>query len=373
MSSDKKKVLHLAHEMGVGGTQQVIRQLVGSLDTTRFECSVACIDGMIGMIGEELQHNGLEFHVFDRQPGFDRQLIRDIRQVLLSESIDIVHCHQYTPYTYGVLAALFTDVKVVFTEHGRFYPDSYSWKRRLINPLLQHRTDSIVAISAATADALAEYEWFTRRSIDVIYNGTDVEEPEGDSSAREELQIPAESLVFGTIARFDPIKNLPMMINGFREVHQRLPDTRLLMVGDGEEREALEALVKEAGLKDSVLFTGYQSDTARYMSAIDVYLLTSFSEGTSMTLLEAMATRKPPIVTAVGGNIEIVEHLKNGLVVDSGDTERLVSHMNELVEDKQQRVQLGNAARDEYEKRFSVSSMTEQYEAVYKRCLKIAA
>lgn len=372
MNSGKTKVLHLAHEMGVGGTQQVIRQLISSLDTNRYECRVACLDGMVGMIGEELQNNGIGFHVFNRQPGFDRQLIREIKSVLVSESIDIVHCHQYTPYTYGVLAAMFTDVKVVFTEHGRFYPDSYSWKRRLLNPMLQRRTDSIVAISAATADALAEYEWFSRGAIDVIYNGTDVQ-PSRDSDAREALGIAPGTLVFGTIARFDPIKNLTMMIEGFRAVHEQMPDTMLLMVGDGDEREELEATVEKAGLQDNVVFTGYQSDTARYMSVIDVYLLTSYSEGTSMTLLEAMATCKPPIVTAVGGNVEIVEHQKNGLVIESGDTNALAKHMAELVTDEQQRSRLGAAARQEYEARFSVSSMTEHYQSVYQRCIKTAA
>jgi glycosyltransferase involved in cell wall biosynthesis len=170
----KKRILHLAHEMGVGGTQQVIRQLISHLDQEEFECSVACIDGYVGMLGEQLQADGVPIHVFDRKPGFDRALIRDIKALLVEQSFDLIHCHQYTPYTYGVLAAMFLDVKVVFTEHGRFYPDTYSWKRRLLNPLLQRRTNAIVAISAATADALKKYEWFSRGAVEVIYNGTDI-------------------------------------------------------------------------------------------------------------------------------------------------------------------------------------------------------
>lgn len=368
MSSNKKNILHLAHEMGVGGTQQVIKQLVSNLDTGIFECSVACIDGVIGMIGEELQSSGIRFHVFDRQPGFDWKLILGIREVVEENEIDVIHCHQYTPYTYGVLAALFTNVKVIFTEHGRFYPDTYSWKRRLINPLIQHRTDAVVAISAATADALAKYEWFNRSNTEVIYNGTQVTEPvPSRDKVRAELGISPDTLVYGTIARFDPIKNLPMMIDGFRTVQQKVSDSLLLMVGDGDERAGLEAAVQEAGIGGSVQFTGYQSDTGRYMSAIDVYLLTSFSEGTSMTLLEAMANRTVPIVTAVGGNVEIVEHLKNGIVIESGDVGSLSRWMHELMSDEAQRTRLGNAAREEFEKRFSVRSMTDQYESLYSR------
>ena len=197
MSTEKKRILHLAHEMGVGGTQQVIKQLVSNLDRERYECSVACTDGLIGMIGEELEQDGIGFHVFNRQPGLDRQLIRDIRSLIRSENIDLVHCHQYTPYSYGVLAAMFTDVRVVFTEHGRFYPDSYSWKRRLINPLVQRRTDAIVAISSATADALGEYEWFTRNAIEVIYNGTEViEQTVPANEVKAQLGIAEDCLLY---------------------------------------------------------------------------------------------------------------------------------------------------------------------------------
>jgi len=366
----KKRVLHLAHEMGVGGTQQVIRQLICNLDDSLYECSVACIDGYVGMIGEQLQDDGIRFHVFNRQPGFDRALISDVRSLIAEQSIDLIHCHQYTPWSYGALAAIFTDVKVLFTEHGRFYPDSYSWKRRLINPLLARGTDSIVAISAATADALAEYEWFSRSAIDVVYNGFEAQ-PESTPpvDVLTQFGIASDAIVFGTIARFDPIKNLPIMIEAFRAVKLQVPDAILLLVGDGDERDRLEAMVREADLQNSVIFTGYQSDTARLMSVIDVYLLTSFSEGTSMTLLEAMASQKPSIVTSVGGNVEIITHMKHGLVIESEDTKALIDRMCELAGSEDYRTQLGEAAVQEYSRRFSVDSMTGQYEAIYQRCL----
>jgi glycosyltransferase involved in cell wall biosynthesis len=370
--SHKYRVLHLTHDMGIGGTEQVICQLIRNLDTSKYQCDIACIDGEVGPLGQQIKAHGVNFSVFHRQPGFDMALIRNIRRLLRSERYDIVHCHQYTPYVYGMCAALFTGAKVVFTEHGRFHPDSYSWKRRLVNPLLGFCTHSIVAISAATARALEHYEWFSARAIDVIYNGIDPasSQPAADSArARSDSGVPQHHLVFGTIARFDTIKNIPMMIESFAQVHRELPETTLLLVGDGAERQKLEQLVAERGLTDAVVFTGYQEDTATFMSMIDVYLLTSFSEGTSMVLLEAMSTGTASIVTSVGGNVEIIEHEHNGLVVESDDIAGCTQSMMRLASDSDLRKALGAAALTVFNQRFSVSTMSSRYSETYERVL----
>ena len=123
----KKKILHLTYHMGIGGTEQVIFQLVNNADDSLFENSIVCLEGEVGPIGQQLQESGTQFHILHRNPGFDTDLIKSVRNIIKSENIDIVHCHQYTPYVYGVLASLITSARVVFTEHGRFHPDRYSW------------------------------------------------------------------------------------------------------------------------------------------------------------------------------------------------------------------------------------------------------
>ena len=155
------------------------------------------------------------------------------------------------------------------------------------------------------------------------------------------------------------------MVEAFKQVHDSHPHTRLLMVGDGDERQILEQLVQKHNLADSVIFTGYQSDTANYMAVIDLYLLTSFSEGTSMTLLEAMANETCSKVTAVGGNVELIEHLANGVVVESGDTNALAHWMTKLADDPDHRHKLGEQARLTYEQKFSVDQMAAHYTATY--------
>lgn len=362
--TEKIKILHLTYHMGIGGTEQVIYQLVKNADESIFENAIVCIEGEIGPIGKQLQESGTRFHILDRNPGFDINLIKSVRQLIRSDSVDIVHCHQYTPYIYGKLAAVFTGAKIVFTEHGRFHPDRYSWKRRLINPILGLTTSSIVAISAATKEALAQFEWFRRGSIRVIYNGIEATTP---TNARQnnEFNLTDENLVFGTITRFDTIKNLPMMVKAFAEVYNQHPNARLLLVGDGDQRPIIEQLVVELNLGQAVIFTGFQTDTRKYMSMIDVYILSSFSEGTSMTLLEAMSFSTCCIVTAVGGNVELIQNEENGLVVESDNTQQLSDNMLQLIDDESKRHRLGAQAKQTFEEKFALNQMIQSYRDIY--------
>ena len=142
-----------------------------------------------------------------------------------------------------MLAAAFTGVRVVFTEHGRFHPDRYTWKRRLLNPVLARMTHEIVAISAATRDALVAYEWLPRRRIRLIYNGvTPPAAPDGGTpSVRERLGIGADTVVLGTIARLDPDQE-PGDDARKRCAAVRQSGTRdcvLVLAGDGPERERI--------------------------------------------------------------------------------------------------------------------------------------
>ena len=132
------KILHLTYDMRIGGTEQVIKNLILGTDASRFTMSVLCIESPLGPFAEDLINQDIHIEALSRKPGFDASLISQIRQHIKEHKIDIIHCHQYTPYVYGALGALMTPAKVIFTEHGRFYPDSTTWKRKVINLSLIH-------------------------------------------------------------------------------------------------------------------------------------------------------------------------------------------------------------------------------------------
>ena len=362
-----KKILHITFDMTIGGAQQVIRQLIEGMDKTEFEHQIVCIDGTLGELGEILQEQGIKVHLLNRQEGFDYALIKQIRKLIKENQIHVLHCHQYTPYFYGVLAAIFTKAKVIFTEHGRFYPDYGTWKRKLVNPILNLFTYKITAISKATKAALVKYENFPENSIEVIYNGIADKShiPVDKDKVKEEFNIPRHKTIFGTISRLQPIKNQQMMIRAFKMVHDEQSDTHLLIVGDGAIRSELETLTEELHIKDNVTFTGFQKDPFPFHHVIDIFLLSSFSEGTSMTLLEAMSLGKPAVVTDVGGNPELITDQENGFVVPSDEVGRIVESCMKFLKDLQLTAQLGSNSRNVYEDRFLVRYMLDAYLNIY--------
>jgi glycosyltransferase involved in cell wall biosynthesis len=398
-------IMHITYDMRIGGTEMVIKNIIDGLanvgrtsvrpnneaddpnvgrnsfrqdesdSTVRpelvegFKMSVLCIESPLGPFAEELQSNGIEFHELNRQPGFDTNLIKKIRQVIKNNNVDIIHCHQYTPWVYGVIAAAFTKTKVIFTEHGRFYPDSSTWKRKLINPILNLFTDQVTVISKATKQALIEFENIPEKSIDVIYNGITPLKVEQNEVAKLkiELTIPNNHNILGTIARFDPIKNHTMMLRAFSLVLKQQPNSTLIIVGDGEERVNIEACINELNISNNVILTGYQTKPQNYLALMDIYLLSSLSEGTSMTLLEAMSLSKPCVVTDAGGNPEIIINTENGFVTPNDNIEKFALGIEQTIESILNKNDLGQASKNRFSTLFSEKSMNTKYQNLYKK------
>ncbi|MBZ2167690.1 glycosyltransferase [Marinobacter sp. F4216] len=364
----RTRILHVTFNMGFGGTEQVIRQLVKNLDPNRFVCEIACIDGEIGAIGKEMEaDNGIKIHSRQRGSGLDWKIILWLRKLIRNDHFDIVHCHQYSPYTYGWFAHWGTGAKLIFTEHGRFHPDRYRKKARFINPLIARTTKSLVAISSATRDALVEYEYLPRHKIDVIYNGI---APLKVSVVRretlsKELGLKTDEIVLGTVARLDAVKNQALILRATRALLDKGLKIRLLLVGDGAERENLEALAKKLKLGPAVIFAGFQTEPADYLSLMDVFLLPSFTEGTSMTLLEAMSLGIPTVATRVGGTPEIVMDGYTGILVESGDLKGFITALQTLIDMPKKKREIAQQAKSRFNKCFSVQKMVEQYACLY--------
>jgi glycosyltransferase involved in cell wall biosynthesis len=363
-----QRILHITFNMGFGGTEQVIRQLVMHLPKDQFNNEVLCIDGEVGEIGQRLEaEQGITIHTLTRQPGLDWRLAVNIRRHIKQGGFTIVHCHQYTPWFYGWLGSFGSGTRLVFTEHGRFYPDRHRRKAWLVNKLMARTTDAIVAISWATRDALVEYEFLPANKVQVIYNGI---EPlssgtEAGQAIRKSLGIPVEGFVAGTVARLDPVKNQAMMIRALHDMGEKRPTVFLLLVGDGPARNDLEELVKQFGLESRVIFTGFQKQPGLYLAAMDVFLLTSDTEGTSMTLLESMSLAKPCVATAVGGNPEIVTQNETGFLVEAGDSQGLAEKLELLRTQPLVRQAMAEAAHQRFLSSFSIEKMVTAYQALY--------
>jgi len=178
--------------------------------------------------------------------------------------------------------------------------------------------------------------------------------------------LPEDGFVVGALGRIVAIKDYPTLLHAAEELLTRGIDVHVLIVGSGPELAALRELVRASRqLSDRVVFTGVCDDIPGLLNTMDVFVLPSISEGMSNTLLEAMASGLPVVATDVGGNPEIVENERSGLLFRPGDVKALADRLARLAGDEMLRSELGNAARHRANETFSLGRMTENYTQLY--------
>lgn len=356
--------MQLVLSLSPGGTERLVVELCRQL-RGRIDMIVCCLDKR-GAWAAELDAAGVPVLTLGRQPGFHPMLSRRIAALMRAHRIDVVHCHHYTPYIYGLLASLATRVPLVFTEHGRLSDAMPSRKRQLVNPWLGRLPGRIYAVSADLKRHMIA-EGFPARCIDVIYNGIDPgTSPDGEQrrAARAALGVPENAFTIGTAGRLDPVKNLGMLLDAHALLRAQVPQAHAVIIGDGAERAALEQRAAALGLANAVTFAGYRPDVRALMAAFDVYVNCSAYEGVSLTILEAMATSLPVMATAVGGNPEVVVDHVTGVLTPShprGIAEAALLFAGE----PEMRQEFGEAARRRVIRQFSIGRMVDAYAGIY--------
>ena len=374
MKQQPIKVMQLVLSLIIGGTEKLVYEIAQRVNRDEVSPVVCCLDEL-GVFGEKLREAGVPVYVLNRSPGLDWSLLPKLRDIIIKERIDVIHAHQYTPYFYGLMASLHSKAtlapfrpEVVFTEHGRFYPDVRKFKRIVSNPILSLFTKEIVTISASTKQSLITYENFPARRIRVVYNGIDLgrfSQTTDRLAKRRELGLAADDPVFGIVARLDPIKNHAMLLRACQQVVKVMPNARLLIIGDGPERARLEELTQTLGLAAHVTFLGARQDISELLQTFDVFALSSFSEGTSVTLLEAMGVGVPIVATNVGGNPEVVSDGETGWLVESGNANDMAAKLLQLLQDDALRARMGNAGKQRVHALFSIEKMVQAYVNLY--------
>jgi glycosyltransferase involved in cell wall biosynthesis len=363
------------HVMQVAGAEVLVTQIIEQL-SDRIDATVFCLDGL-GELGQKLLDAGIPVIVLNRKPGLDRVVAKRLAKEVKSRQIEVLHAHQYTPFFYSALSRMLhrSKTKILFTEHGRHYPDIVSTKRRLANRLvLQHYAYISTACCDFSANALRKIEGFPKAI--TLPNGVDLRNlPKRGTQTqtnqlRQKLGMQTGIPYAACIARFHPVKDHETLIRGWQVVNRSLPNAKLLLVGDGECREACEALCRGLGLQDSIEFWGIRHDVPEILRAIDVFSLTSVSEAASLTLLEAMASGCPAVLTDVGGNAEHVTHGVEGLLAPRSDSQAIGEQLLELLSSPNNCEVMGAAARKRVERDFDLTHVIEQYAAHFQKLAK---
>jgi glycosyltransferase involved in cell wall biosynthesis len=367
-------VLQVVLTLSAGGAERLAIEITKRL-AAGARVAVCCLEEP-GAWAAELEPYGVPVIALRRSPGFHPSLAGQIADVARRVGVRVLHCHQYSPFVYGSLAALrMRGLRIVYTEHGRLSDAPPSMKRRWANRLLGRVPAAICAVSAELRGHMLA-EGFNADAVEVVHNGIvpGHKPASGDRQlARDMLSLGPDQFVVGTAARLDPVKDLRTLVDAYARLRASAPGATLVIIGDGRERASLEQAAGRAGVADTVRFLGHRSDVRTLLPAFDLFVNCSRSEGVSLTILEAMAAGLPVVATHVGGNPELVIESCSGFLVPPGDSAALAAAIARVAAEKPLARRLGDAGRRRVEDHFSFEGMVSRYFAIYRSLSPIAA
>lgn len=369
MSPQKTRVVFLAHAFMVGGAEEMVLNLVRHLPE-RFEPAVVCIN-QAGPIGEEIRSTGVPFRVLGLTPGVARPFdLMRLRDFLYECEPQIVHTFLLTASLYGRFAAMLAQVPIVVGTEVNVYQHKRPM-HALAERWLMQWTDAVVASAGAVREFYVEQVRADPAKVEVIYNAVDWAQLQ-TTMTRDEMRasagIPQHARVGGIIARLTEQKAHRVLFDALAHTPE-LADVHLMVVGDGELRDALKSRVETLGLSQRVHFAGARRDLGNVLAAIDVFLMPSLWEGLPLALVLAMGAGVPVIASAVAGVPELVQDGVNGRLVPPGDAAALGAAMARVLGDDTERVLLGQAARAFVRPRFGVDGYVSSITSLYDRLL----
>ena len=358
------RVLQLLQGLAIGGIERMVLDLVGGLPRGDYATSFCTFD-RVGALADEVAAAGMPLHFRPRRGAIDLGFVLWLARLLRRERIDLLHAHNATAFFYGAAAtSLVPKTRFLYTEHDRVFPTPL--RERGIHAVLARRTHAVVTVSETLKQNLVRYESFPPCRVHVVKNGVHLSPPSRTRDAmRRDLTL-GERPTAGIIARLAPVKDHAFLLRAWKQVIAAVPDAVLLVVGNGSQEKTLHALAADLQLDDAVRFLGFRRDIPDLLQCMDVFVLSSLSEGLSLTLLEAEAAALPIVATRVGGNPEVVVDGETGFLVPSRDEPQMASALARLLQDGALRARLGARGQSFYRAHFTLQSMVEGYDRLYR-------
>lgn len=364
------RVVHVVLSLDPGGLERVVIDLVREGRSFGQLASVVCIE-RLGLLFSELEQARVPAFCVEKRPGLRPCVIGRLKMLFNILQPDVVHTHQVGALLYAGPAARRAGVPViVHTEHGKHYASRRRarWLGRLAGLYAQR----FFGVSRDIANELRTCRITAKEKIAVAPNGIDIarfRDCTAGADTRREFGVPPSAPLVGAVGRLAEIKRHDLLIRAFACVRRRLPEARLLLVGDGPERTPLEQLAAQLLPADCVRFAGRQAAPERFLKAMDVMALTSRSEGMPLAVLEAWAAGTPVVATRVGGISELVADGATGLLVESGNVDHLAGAIERLLADRPLAARISAAAARQAYERYSLEQMAANYQRHYDELL----
>ena len=364
-------VLHMIDSEGMYGAEYVLFNLLPCLRNIGIDAILACLSPTVSA-GADLRRalvtKGVPVVYLDEREKISPKGLLSIYRTLRSNRVDILHVHGYKATILGGLVARIAGVPIISTYHaeaGR-YPELSTYVK-IETPFLKV-TSRVIAVSQTIKDELIR-RGIPEKKITVIHNGIGdpIRRLMSDFSPDVESETPLRILCIG---RLIPVKRFDMAIRAISVLRREFPDVHLTIAGTGPLHAELHSLVKDLDLGASVSLPGYVSDTGELFRKSDIFVLPSETEGSPITLIEAMAYAKPIVASAVGAIPEMVFENAGSQLITPCNLEQLVHALRRFMSDPVYRRASGRLARKRFESSFSAEKMAARYSEQYEACLR---
>jgi len=358
-------VMLMVRELGLGGTERQLTEIAKNLDRDRFEPHVGCFIPE-GVRGDELRALGVPIARFPVRSFRSLAALEAARQFghyLSKHYISLVHTFDAPANLFGVPAARIFGAPVVVSSQ-RCHRKLFREPERHLLRMTDQMVDAVVANCGAVRRHLIEDERVASHRIHVCYNGIDpaVFRPRTVSRPQE---LRDADVIIGTVAAIRPEKDLNTLLNAFALVRAQRRGVKLVIVGDGPAFPALERRRAELGLEQDCLLEPAAGDVSRWLSVIDVFVLSSISEALSNALMEAMACGCCVVATRVGGTPELITHGRTGLLFEPGRADELAAHLARLATENGLRTRMAEAGSQFIREEFSIEASTLRIADLY--------
>ena len=372
--NDKPLLVHVVYRLDTGGMERVLVSLINATHD-RFRHAVISLTGF-GALRLEIEHVVVASLSLEKKPGKDWWCYFRFWRALRMLKPDLVQTYNIGTLDLPPVARLAGVHRLVHAEHGRDATDpggdnrKYQWLRRWMAPLIRRH----VVVSHDLQSWLTERVGIPPSKVTCIANGIDLVK---FSRARIGFEprkrlgdfAPPGTVLIANVARLDKVKDHEGLIFAFKllreQAGQKNASVRLIIAGEGPQREELERQIVRLGLTESVRLLGNRDDVAQLLAECDVFALSSIAEGMPLTLLEAMAAGLPVVATDVGGVASVVEAGVTGTLVPAGDPHALAEALSAYAADENLRRQHGKAGCARVAAQFSLSTMVSAYIALY--------
>lgn len=361
-----KKKLHIVHvisNLGVGGAEGVLFQLLSNLNTSEFKHTVVYFHD--GPYVKKIKNLGIKTY---RVNGlfFSYDPIFILRFFLLIKKLqpDCLHTLLWAANFLGRLTASFLKIPHVEVLHNNIEQNGLI--RLGLDRLTARQRGELVAVSPGVHESLKLYApWFLYRPAQIIKNGIE-NGPSKVQVTRQGLGLTENHFIIGSVGRFESVKNYGLLLTAFALLYDDHRKARLMLVGQGSQEHFLRRRAYDLGIDDRVIFV-VGKDAKPYYDLFDTFVLTSPKEGISLALLEAMQAGIPSVVTGVVPQHDVIQDQKNGFVVPAGDPVALAQKLHRLIESRALRRKIGEAAKKRIASDFQIKTMVQEYKKLYEQ------